>query len=309
MEASGTIKTLLPKLASLLEKKYKLPSGVRRQITSLKHEMSCISDLLVKHENVWRDQVRDLSYDILDCVHIFTSELDSGEEAARRGFGRRFKKLKARYKIGHRIEELKAGQLVESSNCRSRYGNRLHGYPRVSRDIDPKEEVIDLLLREDAAGTQLLKVVAIAGSAGMGKTALANQVYTEIKGQFDCTAFVSLSRNANMPKVLSDILLGISGCVCTTEDQTIDQIRKHLQDKRYLIVIDNLWTMEAWNTIIGSFLENSLGSRVITTTRFDHIARPCSCYFHGHMYKIKARNLVDSRRSFDMSWRVVSGAK
>jgi disease resistance protein RPM1 len=234
MEASGAIKTLLPKLNSLLKNKYKLPSGVRRQITSLKHEMSCMSAFLVKHEKVWHNQVRELSLDIQDCVDIFTSELDSGEEAAaRRGLRRRFKKLKAHYKIGHRIEQLKAGQLVESSNCHSRCENRLHGYPQGSRGIDLKEEVVDLLLSEDAAGTQLLKVVAIAGSAGMGKTALSTQVYEEIKGQFDCAAFVSLPRNANVTKVLSDIFLEISGSMCF-EDQIIDQIKKHLQDKRYI---------------------------------------------------------------------------
>ncbi|CAM0878784.1 unnamed protein product [Alopecurus aequalis] len=291
---TGAIKTLLPKLASLLHNKYKLPSGVRRQITSLRHEMSSMSALLVtlatweelgELEKDWRDKVRELSYDIEDCVDIFTNELDSDGPKRGRWLRRRFKKLKARYKIAHRIEELKAQALYVDPA-------RLVG-------IDaPKEKLIDLLLRKDAAGTQQLKVVAIAGFGGMGKTTLANQVYTKIKGQFACTAFVSVSRNAIVAKVLSDILLGIRGWL-SHGSQTIDGIREHLQDKRYLIVIDDIWTMESWNAIKGCFFENGLGSRVITTTRFEDIARECCSSLHGHFYKIKPLNGLDSRRLFD----------
>ncbi|KAM0825933.1 hypothetical protein ACQ4PT_069194 [Festuca glaucescens] len=290
---TGAIKTLLPKLASLLERKYKLSGGVRRQITSLRHEMSSTSALLVRlaaleeldaQQKDWREKVRELSYDIEDCIDIFTNELDS-DEAKRGGFRRRLKKLKARYKIAHRIEELRA-QVVELSNRQNRYKlDECISCPPSSRglvDIDPrlealyvnpdrlvgihaqKEKLIELLTKD--ADTQQLEVVAIAGFGGMGKTTLANQVYTKIKGQFDCAAFVSVSRSPNMFKILADIISGVSGL-----EQSPHQDERHLisilsdclKNTGYLIVIDDIWTMEAWNAIKCSFLENSPGSRVI----------------------------------------------
>jgi transcriptional regulator with AAA-type ATPase domain len=256
---TGAIKTLLPKLASLLQRKHKLSRGVRRQITSLRHEMSSMSALLVRlaaleelnaQQKDWRNKVRELSYDVEDCIDIFTNELDS-DEAKRGGPRRRLKKLKARYKIAHRIEELRA-QVVELSNCQDRYRLDECTSSRGLVDIDPrlqalyvnpdrlvgihaqKENLIELLMKD--ADKQQLEVLAIVGAGGMGKTTLANQVYTKIKGQFDFTAFVSVSRSPDMAKVLSDIILEIFGHEPSPRDDKchlINRIRNSLQDRRY----------------------------------------------------------------------------
>ncbi|XP_020158800.1 disease resistance protein RGA5 [Aegilops tauschii subsp. strangulata] len=324
---TGAIRTLLPKLTALLHKKYKLSGGVRKKITSLRHEMSSMSALLVTlagleeltpRDKDWRDKVRELSYDIEDCIDIFTHELDRHE--AKGGLRRRLKKIKARYKIGHRIEELRA-QVVELSNRHNRYKpDECIGSPssRALVEVDPRLQALYVdpdslvgidaqkaklieLLRMDVGDTQRLKLVAIAGFGGMGKTTLANQVYTKMKGQFDCTAFVSVSRIPNIAKILSDIYSATTdpNTNCNDERLIIDRLRNSLEDKRYLIVIDDIWTMEAWNAIKGCFLENSLGSRVITTTRFEDIAQACCSSLHGLVYRIKPLNCIDSRRLFD----------
>lgn len=145
-----------------------------------------------------------------------------------------------------------------------------------------------------------LKVVAVVGSGGMGKTTLAKQVYTKIKGQFDCTAFVPVSQNPNIVKILSDIILQVHACLpegCNDERPLIHKLREYLQDKWYLIVIDDLWATEAWS-IKNSFVENNRGSRVITTTHIERVAQACCSRFHDHVYKIQPLNVPDSRRLF-----------
>ena len=42
---------------------------------------------------------------------------------------------------------------------------------------------------------------------------------------------------------------GISGGALDEERQLIDRIRDHLKDKRYLVVIDDVWDVEAWKAI------------------------------------------------------------
>jgi thymidylate kinase len=74
------------------------------------------------------------------------------------------------------------------------------------------------------------------GFGGLGKTTLANQIYQKIKGQFDSSCFVPVSRNPNIAKILADMLKELGGCVDPSDDerQLIYRLRALLQDKRYV---------------------------------------------------------------------------
>ncbi|CAN6329993.1 unnamed protein product, partial [Urochloa humidicola] len=156
---------------------------------------------------------------------------------------------------------------------------------------EPRNKIIKWLV-EEKEGAHQLKVVSIVGSGGMGKTTLANQVYIKCKQQFDCTAFISVSQNPNLVKVLTNILSEVGyrlhrlyNSLQDDVGHLIDELRRHLEDKRYLIVIDDIWKPEAWNIIKCSFVENNLGSRVITTTRIKELAKICCSSLHDHVYK------------------------
>ncbi|KAF7020946.1 LOW QUALITY PROTEIN: hypothetical protein CFC21_033983 [Triticum aestivum] len=255
--STGVMNALLCKLSKLLEDEYSRLKGVRRQITFLRDELSSMNAVLetladaeqldpLKRE--WRDKVRELSYDIEDCIDDF---VDRGEElrTGLKGFFSKLRKLKARREIAGEIEQLKI-RTIEASERRRRYdflepaqSSRFFcvdpRLPALYEDaarlvgIDgPKEHILGWFCKEKEHDD--LRVLPIVGSGGLGKTTLANQVYCQLKGQFQCTAFVSVSRNPNMQKILRQMLteFGISGGALDEERQLIDRIRDHLKDKR-----------------------------------------------------------------------------
>jgi disease resistance protein RPM1 len=56
---------------------------------------------------------------------------------------------------------------------------------------EQKNELINLLTDDGSSSHHQVKVVAIVGLGGLGKTTLANQVYESLKDKFNCKAFVT----------------------------------------------------------------------------------------------------------------------
>lgn len=103
----------------------------------------------------------------------------------------------------------------------------------------PRNELMKWLSDEEGESAQQLKVASIVGSGGLGKTTLAKQVYDNRGSNFECSAFVSISRKPDMAKILSSVLSQLCNQVCSkagAEDPQliIDKIRSFLKDKRYV---------------------------------------------------------------------------
>uniref|UniRef100_A0A0E0LK72 Uncharacterized protein n=1 Tax=Oryza punctata TaxID=4537 RepID=A0A0E0LK72_ORYPU len=166
----------------------------------------------------------------------------------------------------------------------------------------PKDKIIKWLMDPQGGISQRLRTMAIVGCGGLGKTTLANQVYLEIKNQFDCSAFVSLSQNPNMKSVLAKIISDVSGAICGAladeHHHLINKLREYLQDKRYFLVIDDIWDAQTWRIIECAFVKNSQGSRIVTTTRINDIAKSCCCSYGDQVYEMKALCATDSKRLF-----------
>jgi disease resistance protein RPM1 len=68
---------------------------------------------------------------------------------------------------------------------------------------------------------------------------------------------------------------------------------------RYLIVIDDVWDVETWDTIKYALSDNNCGSVIITTTRVHDVAKACcSLCSSGWVYKPKPLQEHDSKRLF-----------
>lgn len=125
-------------------------------------------------------------------------------------------------------------------------------------------------------------VVSIVGMRGIGKTTLAKKIYEDkdIKTHFDIRAWVTVSQSYSLNDMLQRLLRSNQARV-PTEEQTEsfelkDKVRKKLLGRRYLIVIDDIWSTEAWDDLLICFPEKRNGSRVLLTTRLTYVATHAS---------------------------------
>ncbi|CAL4904920.1 unnamed protein product [Urochloa decumbens] len=282
--------------------------------------------------NNWRSHVREMAYDIEDAIDDFTCQLGS-EDGPKEGFlkktSRRLKALRARHPIASQISELRA-RVLEANERHRRYEHdnfiptsdqgmrsRLHDCttststsvdPRLSALYNeatslvgienPKEELISMLMDERR---EKLRVVSIVGLGGLGKTTLARKVYDEVGEQFNCKVFLSVSQTPDISRLLHALLsqLGLPPPSCARElTDLIDYLREYLLTKRYLIVVDDLWDVSAWNIIRCVFPENGKPSRVIVTTRQRDVAVSCSSDDQG-VHSMRPLNDQDSRKLFN----------
>ncbi|XP_020165042.1 disease resistance protein RGA5 [Aegilops tauschii subsp. strangulata] len=282
-----------------------------------------------KQSKLWAKEVCDLSYDIEDSVDEFIVlvECESDcEPHGFKGFIHRSMNLLTTMNIRHRIAKEFRGlksRVVEVSERRMRYkiDDVVSKQNKTTIDLrllalyadtaglvgidGPKNELIRLMAGEEGGSAQPTKVLSIVGFGGLGKTTLANQIYQKLKWQFQCQAFVSVSQKPSIRIVLRRMLSQV-GYVARegadmeiwAEDELISELRKFLMDKRYFIVIDDIWDETTWNVIRCALPENLYGSMIITTTRINSVARACCCNQHDYIYKMKTLSNEDSRKLF-----------
>ncbi|KAM3371033.1 hypothetical protein ACQJBY_018414 [Aegilops geniculata] len=164
-------------------------------------------------------------------------------------------------------------------------------------------EFINSLSANDAADQQQLKVVSVHGSGCLGKTTLAKVLYNRIGMQFDCIAFIRVSKKPDMKRLLRDLFLQLRHkkqplAANRNELGISDNISRHLLDKRYLIVIDDLWDASVWDAIKYAFPKGNHGSRIIITTQIADVALTCCCDHSEHVFEMKPLDDDHSRKLF-----------
>ncbi|XP_047042966.1 disease resistance protein PIK6-NP-like [Lolium rigidum] len=295
-------------------------------------------DQLDELVNIWADEVRELSYNMEDVVDTFLVHVDgSVPSASSKSFkglikkmGNLFHKGKARREIADAIKDINK-QVQEVANRRARYmvdnivaKPASEAKPTYETTIDPRLRALyavatdlvgiygkrdqDLikLLSDDDISNKKLKIVSIVGFGGLGKTTLVKAVYQKMKGDFGCSAFVPIGRDADAKKVFIEILIDLDKEKYTNytltvlnERQLIDELVVFLENKRYLIVIDDIWNENLWEFIKLAFSGgDNLGSRVITTTRIVSISKACCSYNDDLVYKMKPLSEEDSQALF-----------
>ncbi|KAL5199192.1 hypothetical protein ABZP36_020395 [Zizania latifolia] len=256
--ALSLLGSAINKASSAATEEMSLLMNVRTEIWYIKDELKTMQaflnacELMKKRDvmlNVWAGQVRDLSYDIEDCLDEFRVHLERQSQLWQ------LKKLKHRHRIAIMIRDLKSR--AEDVGNRNRRYKLVHIMPDISTDkIDYTEDVRNLsvnninegaLLGLDGPKAEVLrlldihnnigpaKVVSVVGMGGLGKTTLAKKVSESnvILNSFSRHAWITVSQSFDKKKLLIDMTVKLSSDKSCKDLQSkqVDELARELKEE------------------------------------------------------------------------------
>ncbi|CAI9757391.1 unnamed protein product [Fraxinus pennsylvanica] len=148
------------------------------------------------------------------------------------------------------------------------------------RHISSLSDLKDQIPEFDLAHNRDLRfeTISVFGMGGLGKTTLARQIYhdPDIASHFDILAWVTVSQRYYEQEVLSRLPHSVRDLNHESSQESVEKLAenlyKSLKDKRYLIVLDDVWDVKILLKVKSLLPHDSNGSRILLTTRVPPVA-------------------------------------
>jgi hypothetical protein len=265
----------------------------------------------------WVRQVRDLSYDVEDCIE-FVLQLDTNKKGScwLRLLPSCGGKTGAALPVDEAVTDtsLLRARVVDVSQRNIRYNLIVDSagskpinqqVPRAAASITSSFDILinavkktglldlpGLFTREDKD----LQVVSVCGPEGdLGKVAIIRKVYSESRlcDEFECRAWVKLTDPFNPHEFIRSLMtqfythsfqeqqdmiagLDVLARMQATPDDLKEEFAQKVNTHRYLIVLEDLYTMVQWDAIRPYLPDRKKGSRIVVLTHQPVIASQCT---------------------------------
>jgi len=287
--------------ASLLCKEVSALKGLFGEIRRAEVELESIKAYLRESEKfrdtdeitgIFVKKIRELSFRIEDVVDEFMYKLEDDKHG---GFASKMKKrikhVKVWHRLAHQLRDIN-DELEDTAKRRDRYV--IPGIQRHARNGDdhatPTNQTLCSAREDDLVGIEgnaaklkgwlvndleerNTKIATVWGMGGVGKTTLVDHVYRIVKLDFDAAAWVTVSKTYQVHDLLKKIAIEFDISVNPSNmdmRRLVDIIRNHIEGKRFLLVLDDIWEQNLCiNNIMEIFPTNCISRFVLTSRNFE----------------------------------------
>ncbi|XP_051140036.1 putative late blight resistance protein homolog R1B-16 isoform X2 [Andrographis paniculata] len=171
--------------------------------------------------------------------------------------------------------------------------------PKVREDnivgFDDEAKTIITYLMEES---EELDVISIIGLPGLGKTTLAGKIFRDPKIQFEFPTriwvYVSqeFKRRDVYVAILSKFINNTDNLKHKSDQEITQLLQDHLQKGRFLIVMDDVWSADAWIYLRDALPKSNKSGKILITSRTEEVALEANR--NRHPYKLRFLTFEES---------------
>ncbi|KAM7486579.1 hypothetical protein LguiA_002588 [Lonicera macranthoides] len=329
--AEQVVQFVVEKIGELLINEARFMCGVHDQLKELQDELTEMRCFLKDVDGRQEEsetlqnlviQIRKVTCDAEDALELYAFKVSSRR---RRNvllrFACIFNEGISVHMVGSKIDRIKikiskltaslerngiravreGGEGPSSSHERLNQVRRIYSH-FIEEDFVGFDEDIRTLVGELVNQDTDRRVVSIFGMGGLGKTTLAMKIYhhPDVRRHFDSFASVCISQKWEKMDVLKGILIKLISpdeqkkkeIKEMTEDDLARELCQIQQQKKCLVILDDIWDNDVWNALRQAFPYGYTGSRILLTSRMKEVA--CHIDPNAFLHPLRLLNTEES---------------
>ncbi|CDP20010.1 unnamed protein product [Coffea canephora] len=284
--------------------KVNLVRGVEDEVANISSKLATIEKMLYDAERrrlkdrsvgIWLEKLEDITYEMDDVLDEWNFKIHRAKNEGTHQNARMqptlrnkvrslipslcscLKQLPVRSDIAQKIRKINT-QLELTLKEADQFKFITNESEVYGRAADMEKVLDQILSKSSSQGRDGVQIISVVGAGDSGKTTLAQLLFNndKVQNHFELRNWICVSDPFDQKRVAKAILENAGKSSHEAEfDPLIQRIKETFSGKRFLLVLDDVWTEDdsKWKPFQYSLKDGASGSVILVTTRSQRVAR------------------------------------